>query len=658
MGIWFKRGILCLWLVLLAAGLVVYFYAAAITESLLISNLEARGGKLDLEFIRLRPEGLILELNHYEDAVLTVNGLTIACAWSQLWGLRDGLGGRWHAEEVRVRLDASSETDGERVVRTPAARAEALAAQLDSWPVRAVALVVDDLWLEQAGQAYRLGVDLSFLRSPTGNAQLTGDVEAAGIDLNLRARVIAGGTGLALDFVGGASDWEAIRTTYLPALADLLGERQAELYLNPLGEGRGFLDLSGHVLWAESRADELELTLLADLGPAEFYFENGECVLRATSFGFASGGSGSVRAYARGAVASVRYGSWMQPEGDWALRVDGPQAAAEIRLGDALSLSLGHEDWQLALTGAGTARAYLEAGGVDAESVRNLPIADLPADLELDMDLSLEGWGTFKDYGVENATIEADTEIRGAVMNSKALTVRDLQATALATVSRGSLNLQTLDFQMGEVVAAGFSLGNVASTLARQEGGVFSVSSMQGDFMGGHLQVAPATINPADLENLSLDARVDSVELAQLASAVPQFKGQVSGTVSGHLVAGWRQGQMILTGGQLDVDPETEARLQYQVDGLLTGGMEPGTVAYERYQMAEKAFADLELERLRIEVFPGGNPTRPFRMELFGVSDQDGLIVPVDFDLNVNVGDTAGLLEILQLMQRGELLVD
>jgi hypothetical protein len=148
---------------------------------------------------------------------------------------------------------------------------------------------------------------------------------------------------------------------------------------------------------------------------------------------------------------------------------------------------------------------------------------------------------------------------------------------------------------------------------------------------------------------------VDSVELAQLAQAVPQFQGEIDGAVSGHLVAVWRGGQIILTDGQLEVDPETGAHLKYQVEGLLTKGMAPGSSAYRQYRMAEKAFADLALKRFRIDIFPEGNRTRPFRLELLGESVQEGTIVPVDFALNVNVDDTAGLLEILRLMRQGEL---
>lgn len=658
MRIWFQRGVWCLgWLGLsvLVLSLAVYFWSTAIMEAVLAPTLEERAGEIEIESIRLRPGGLELRLKRYEEAAFVVGGLTVTCPWSRLWSLRDGFGGRLHFEAVHLRLGTESATGAGDAPVPPAARVAELAALIDGWPLEAVEMKIDELWIEYAGRDFRTGAALSLLRGGGGDTHLTAALDGRAGGLEVRVKVLAGGGGLAVDYVGSLVDWGFFQERYVSMLAEQLAAHQAELYFSPLGDGRGFLDVSGYARWTAGRADQLSFTLLADLGASELYFANGECLLRQTSLGLASNGAGVSRAYAKGAVESVRYGSWMQSGGGWALRVDGDQLAAELRLGGALSLSLGHADWRRALDGGGSGRVYVEADAVDAGWLRALPINGVPDDLDLDMDFQLEGRGTFEGFTLAEATVETEVEIREASLAAKGLTLRGLRAKASAGVSGGEFKPQSMAMRLAEADLAGFALSDVDFTVEGQPDGRWATSPVQAAFMGGRLRVEAATVDPENLEELTLRAAVESVELAQLARAVPQFKGEISGTVSGHLVAGWRQGQMILTDGRLEVDPDAGARLRYDVDGLLTRGMSPGSSAYAQYRMAEKAFADLSLRRFRIEVFPDGNATRPFRMELFGESVQGGTTVPVDFELNVNVDDTAGLLEILRLMRQGKL---
>lgn len=654
MRICLKRSLLYLGLLLFAVLTALYLLSAAIVEAVLLSKLEARGGQLEVEAIRLRMAGVEIELERYEESALLLKGMTVLYPWSQLWSLRDGVGGQLHFDEVGVRLEAGAQAGAEPV--SPVIRLAALAAQIDALPLRGLEVVIDDLYLEAPGQVFHLGAALSLLRSSADEIHLTAALEGVGIDLDLRVKILAGGKGLALDFVGMASDWQAFQSTYLSALYEQLVEAQAELYFNPLSEGRGFLDVSGYARWDSGQADKLSFAVLANLGASELYLPEGELILQAASLGLAGDGGGTLRAYGKGTIDSVRFGSWMQMGGDWALRAEGAKLSAEVRVGDSLALSLGHEDWHQALAGSGLGHFYLETASVDAQWLRMLPMVEgVPDGLELDMNLQLKGQGAFKDFELEAASVDLDLEVREAALASKGLRLKGLSAQANGRVSEGSFHLSSLESEIQVMDIIDFSLRGLDFAATGHDDGTFTTQPLSAAFMGGTLQLEAMTIDPQNLEDLSLRARVDAVELAQLAEAVPQFKGQITGTVSGYLVGGWRGGQPILTDGRLEVDPERGARLQYNVDGLLTRGVLEGSTAYQHYRRAEKAFADLELKRLRIEVFPGGDATRPFRLELFGESEQDGTVVPVDFDLNVNVDDTAGLFEILRLMRRGEL---
>ncbi len=652
---WLKRGLLCLILLSLVTFAVLYFWSVAIVEAYLLPKLEARGGELDIEAIHMRLSGVEVELERYEEAAVVVKGLTVSCPWSQLWSMRSGLGGQVAIAEIRLRMEPGAEVRKDVASETYAGKVAALAQQIDALPLRGVEVVVGDLFIEKEGQVFRYGAELSMLRGGGGETHIAATLDGTSIDLDMRVKVLSGGEGLALDFVGSADYWATFQETYLGALSSQLTDARAELYLNPLAEGRGFLEVSGYARWQARQSDKLSFTILADLGASELYLPNGELTMLGASAGLTGDGTGTVRAYAKGAMEALRLGSWMESGGDWAFRLDGSKLAAEVRLGEGLSLSLGHDDWQEALAGAGVARIYLEAAGIDAELLRALSIQGVPDDLDVDMDLKLEGWGTLKGFALEVASVKADVHVREATLLEKGLSVKGLQAHSNVGLRAEVFRLNTLQLKATETTLLGFSMRDLEFAAEGAEDGTFSTQPVRAGFMGGTLQVEGMTVNPAKLDDLSFRARVDAVELAQLSAAVPQFKGEITGTVSGHLVGGWRHGQPLLTDGRLEVDSTDGARLMYNVDGMLTRGLPEGSAAYKQYRMAEKAFADLALKRFRIDVFPEGNQTRPFRLELFGESDQDGTVVPVDFDLNVNVDDTAGLMEILQLMRQGQL---
>jgi hypothetical protein len=458
-----------------------------------------------------------------------------------------------------------------------------------------------------------------------------------------------------MDFEGTASGWEPFQRNHLQSVTGRLEPASVELYLDSLGEDRGFLELSGYVRWDASQADVLVWTALVGVGAAEVYLPGGEVLLQAVSAGVSGDGMGLKHAYGKGGIDSLRLGSWMQSGGEWALRVDGSRLSGEFRLGDGVVLSLGHEDWRQALSGSGAGRVYLEAVGVDAEWLRILQLKGLPDDLELDMDARLEAAVNLREFKPETATMEMTADVRSAALASRGVTVRGLKADGRGYLAEGIYQLSTLDLDLMQVDVSGFRLGELSLVVEGMPDGSYQTQPVRATFMGGHVQVDALGIDPDHLEALTYRLELNAVDLAQLADVIPQFKGEITGTVSGYLVGAWKGDQPILTDGLLEVDPEKGARLRYNVDGLFTHGMAADSAAYQQYRMAEKAFADLSLKRFRIEVFPEGRLTRPFRLELFGESEHEGRVLPIDFDLNVNVDDTAGLLEILRLVRQGEL---
>jgi hypothetical protein len=656
-GFGLKRALLFFVASFLGLVVILYFWSVAIVAAIVAPLIEARGGQLSLESIRLRAAGLELRVAHYAEGNVSLSGLRVFCPWGQLGALDEGFAGRVHVDKLQFRIDVSQPVEPSEPLR-PEAQAAELVDLFDALPLRSLQLTVDELALVAGEQVWRYGFAADLLQADSGELHLSLSGEGTGLVVDGDLSLLAEGAGLALDFSLSASQWDAFQDNYLRTFVDKWSAAGMELYVDPLGSERGFLDVSGYVRWSKSAADSLSYAVLADFGAGEVYLPQGELLLQNFSGGWASDGVGHSRAYVKGAVDSVRVGSWMVSDGDWALRLDGAKLSAELRLGEVLSFSLEHDDWQRLFDGAGTARFYCETSAVNAELLRafELPeLLELPAGLELDLAARVEGEGTLVDWQLQQAKMDIDANIQRVVFGDSGISLGPAEGQAHLTVSAAELSLAELELAVERVDALGFVMSQVQTALSWDESGILSLQPLTANAMGGQLRIGAMQFDPRRLDDFSFRARLDSVDLSQLAAAVPQFQGEVTGSVSGYLVGSMRAGQPVLTGGRLEVDGDSGARLRYNVNGLLTQGLSRDSSAYKQYRMAELAFQDLALQHFSIDVFPGGNATRPFQLEIFGESLQDRIIVPVDFTLNVNVDDTAGLLELLRMIQRGEL---
>jgi len=653
--VWLKRGVLIFCLLSVALIAVLYFWSVSILEAFLLPRLEARGGELELESIRINFSGAELRVERYVEKDLYVEGLSVTCPWSQLWSIRGGFAGSVRAEVVNIQIseDVSPEVDTESV--KPEAQVAALAESLDALSLQAVDVVVDDLSIAVSDQLFRQKLEASLVQGGSGETHIAATFISESAEIEARVKVLAGGEGFALDFVVSAGSWDDFQRNHLEPLTDRWAEAGIELYVNSLGADRGFLDLSGYARWLATEPGKLSFTVLANLGAAEVYLPSGELILQSASAGLAGDGAGHLRAFGKGAIDSVRVGSWMESSGDWALRVDDARLAGELRIGETLSFSLGHDDWNQLLMGSGVGRFYLEAGAVDPELLRVIEVLELPDDLDLNMAVTVEVDGEFAEWKPITGEIVIDARVQEASVASKGVLVVDAVAGAKLSIENESLSSGALELNVERMDVLGFPLNGLNVNLATEEGGLFAIEPVAAKFMGGELRVEAMQIDSQTLEGFKFRVHLVALDLSQLASAVPQFEGEVSGQVSGYLVGALRDGLPVLTDGRLEIDPEQGARLSYDVDGLLTRGMPEDSAAYKQYRMAELAFQDLALKQFSIDVFPEGNTTRPFRLELFGESLQGETVVPVDFNLNVNVDDTAGLLELLRMIQRGEL---
>lgn len=657
MIIWLKRIVLLVGFFSLVLFGVLYLWGVTLLEASLQSRLESRGQQLEIESVRFTLTGVEARIERFEREDLLVEGGTIRCPWSQLWAMDEGFAGSVIVEKLVLRIKENDAPTPDAVALTMEARVADFAEQVSHLALSVVELRVDDLQLEleATGQTFSYEAECSFLRGASGEVYLKAEAQDTTTHWDIRVKVLEGGESLALDFAISASDWERFQPVYLASLAARLDEAKAELYINPLGEARGFLDVSGYARWEATAPEDLSLTLLADFGASEYYFLGGELLLQNASIGLAQDGAGHRRAYGKGAIESFRSGSFARTGGDWAVRVDESKVAGELRVGDDVSLSVGHDNWSELIEGAGAGQVHLDASAVDAQTLRALGVSALPEDIDMSLTLSVEGAGTLKEWRVESASVELVIKAEQVSLASSGLFAKGLDARANVHFAEAKIEQGSITGHVGSLGLPGFAMENFTLAAELDQAGKLAVEPIKADLMGGRFQMDAIELDTHSLEEVPMRIRLDSIKLSQLAQAVPQFNGDISGKVSGYLVGTLRDGQPILTDGRIEVDPGSDARLSYDVNGLLTRGMPKDSAAYKQYRMAEIAFQDLALRRFRVDVFPEGYPHRPFRLELFGESTQDGTVVPVDFNLNVNVDNTTGLLDLLRMIQRGEL---
>ncbi|MDQ8193327.1 YdbH domain-containing protein [Coraliomargarita sp. SDUM461004] len=655
MLIYLKRGLLIAGVLLFGLLVTLYFGSVALVEAIVLPHLEARGGQLEIESIRLKVSGVELRFKRYQEADIQIIGGVVSSPWRQLWTLGDGFSGRIHIQQVQGQWKGRHEEGRKPEPFSAEAAVGPITEWLNALPIIALDLEVEELLLRQGDQSYQFALELSWLRGMVGETHVVADLKSPALELRTRVKILAQGQGLALDFTLLGTDWEYFQTHYLSEVSTRWEELGLEVYMHALGVGRGFLDVSGYARWQALQPERLSFTVLADWGASEVFWPQGELLLHNASAGVASDGRGTLRIYAKGAVDSLRSGSWIAAAGDWALRIDDSKLAGELRVGESLTLSLGHDDLRKLLRGSGRGELYASVQAVDVEWLRALQVPGLPEDLSVEMGLQVDATGEFENWSPVEAEVGIDVDVSGISLASRGVSGGDMTAHGNLRLTMGRLMLAQLEFAIDRLGVFGFVASDIVGALELKEAGVLVTEPIHAAFMGGSLQIEALDVALQQLQDFTFKVHLDHIDLAQLASAVPQFEGEVAGAVSGYLVGAVQAGQPLLTDGHLEIDSDSEARLRYDVSGLLTRGMSEGSAAYRHYHMAELAFQDLALKRFSIDVFPDASQTRPFRLELFGESLQGSTVVPVDFKLNVNVDDTAGLLELLRMIQRGEL---
>jgi hypothetical protein len=321
----------------------------------------------------------------------------------------------------------------------------------------------------------------------------------------------------------------------------------------------------------------------------------------------------------------------------------------------ALSLRVSHSSLAEAVSGAGAMGVKLEGAGLNQDLAAALTPIAMPLGLTFETDLKAEATLVYANGVVASGICSVQWNLGRADWEEQGLLLEGFSGRAeVDLIGHAGASSLTLN----RIKLYGVEFGDMETQLTLNSPKSLKVDGFSTTLLGGSLKADSFVYNPSTASSDGIRLYLEHVDLEALAKVVPQFEGEISGVVSGDCLLQWIEGSLRLKDGFLELDESSSAHLCYLSHGLLTAGLAQGSAAYRQYRMAEMALKDLTLQRFRVDLFPGGNDKQPILLNFYGESNQSGIIVPVDYTLNVNANDTAGLIQLLQMMERGELDVN
>ncbi len=585
LGGWVRRGVLLLVATLLILFFAAFLWSTAILDALLRPHLAEREGNLELESLVAGMDGVEIVAAVYEEPGIRLEDIVFTASWDELMGLSSGLSGSVYVSSLEM-SPASRDSGGDGGPLSLASFMGRLAESLYDPRIRSLRLQIADLAIESGGRVLSGALDLSWIESQGGETHLAVELEGDGYSLDTRAKLSTGGRALGIDFVGSGTSWELFHRDYLsPSLEPILPPG-TDMYVGPIREDAGWVDFSGYLRWESQRSDHCSFAMLVDLGPIEFYAPEGELYFNSASMGLATDGSDRMSAFGGGGVDSIRMGTWSESGGAWGFKIAEGRLAVEFQLGEAVALSLGHTNWKDLLNGDGLGRFHIELREFGLEWLHSLELDGVPADLSARVDATLEGGYSLRRGrpGLESATLDAKIIELDWPEGSLAAKDAVLRAEIAHTNEGWSVDAFKLSSALTETFGAKWS--NLVLEAKGRAGKDFILEPITTKVLGGRVRVGGFRVNPKNAGVVPIRIDVEGIEMAQLAEAIPQFKGEATGKLSGYLACEWVEDRLRMVDGRLRIDEDSGARLSYNVDGLLTGGMQPGTASYEQYRRA------------------------------------------------------------------------
>jgi hypothetical protein len=185
--------------------------------------------------------------------------------------------------------------------------------------------------------------------------------------------------------------------------------------------------------------------------------------------------------------------------------------------------------------------------------------------------------------------------------------------------------------RVGIFSASDFSAGVTVQGLSH-----LTVNQAKLNTLGGTILAEPFALALGRNE-LETVVTIDGIDLEKVLALTPDLPAKASGRVDGHLPIRIDESGLRLGTGWLELKKGVPAEVQFNVAGLLTAGMKPGSTTYSVMLKVEAGLLRMKLGQARLDVRPpDAPPGRSARLHLEAEPVDASIKAPVTLDLNVN----------------------
>ena len=293
---------------------------------------------------------------------------------------------------------------------------------------------------------------------------------------------------------------------------------------------------------------------------------------------------------------------------------------------------------------------HLESSDILSRYAPSLSGAIVSADLDIDGSINLESdqLETPAVLKLSEGSILYPAE--DVLIDSIQTSIEFKSITDQITRPSQVLNIEAISF--GDIKATDLLLH-----FEVDESNQLHVEKAQMQSFDGTLALDPFTIDLDDPQT-AITLRFKQISIAPVMTMLDFFEGEVTGRLDGALPISIVDGLPVLGEGYLQLDPESDARFVYDAQGFFTQTGEPTApkkafsdkllvrLGLEPNALLEDALGNLNIHKLRMDLFSKDLPGTPMRIQLAGLADTGAAKIPLNITTNVN-GTVAELLNFL-----------
>lgn len=203
---------------------------------------------------------------------------------------------------------------------------------------------------------------------------------------------------------------------------------------------------------------------------------------------------------------------------------------------------------------------------------------------------------------------------------------------------RKPITLQDQRFSIASADAGSIKAKNIIGKMSLDADSNLLLSDAKGTAFGGTIRLKKATI-PADDSPYTLDLLFEHVDAADLVALYPDFKGTITGELSGRVPIVFGS-KTLPRAGKLQLDENSISTLRYDASDLFNTDS-------QRDQIIRTALADLNVTTLDVFIFDPTRPKGEINIVIGGTSNKlfNGAPVPLEaFNINMDLSEAEDII--------------